>query len=95
VSVFCNLAASLTAPRRTECIHEAHEESLPRLALHWFINIGGELASNPISSRNHPGFPFRKPVFGAPKTALTVDGPYSGKTWKKRRGIYRPRGGKL
>jgi hypothetical protein len=72
VSVFCNLAASLTAPRLTECIHEAHEESLPRLALHWFINIGGGPASNPINSSNHPVFPFRKPVSSASKTALTL-----------------------
>jgi hypothetical protein len=85
----------LTAPRLTECFHEAHEESLPRLGLYWFINIGGELASNPVGNSNHPVSPFRKPVFSAPKTALTIDGPYSGKTWKKCRSIYRPRGGKL
>jgi hypothetical protein len=59
VSAFCNLAASLTASRLHECFHEADEETLPRFGgQHWFINIGGKLASNPISSSNHPVFPF-------------------------------------
>jgi hypothetical protein len=60
MSVFCNLAASLAAPRLPECIHEADEEALPRLGLHWFVTIGGGLVSNHISSSNHLAFPFRK-----------------------------------
>jgi hypothetical protein len=51
VSVFCNLAVSLTASRLPECFHEADEETLARFGHHWFINIGGELANNAIS---HP-----------------------------------------
>ena len=39
--------------------HEANEETLPRFGgQHWFVNIGGKLAINPISSSNHPVFPF-------------------------------------
>jgi hypothetical protein len=49
--VFCNLAVSLTASRLPECFHEADEETLARFGQHWFIDIGGELANNPIS---HP-----------------------------------------
>jgi hypothetical protein len=60
VSVFCNLAASLAPPRLPECIHEADEEALPRPGLHWFVNIGGGRAGNPINSGNHLDFPFRK-----------------------------------
>ena len=49
--MFCNLAVSLTASRLPECFHEADEETLARFGQHWFIDIGGELANNPIS---HP-----------------------------------------
>jgi hypothetical protein len=59
VSVFRNLAESLTASRVPECFHEADEKTLPRFGRHWFINIGGELANNPIS---HPVSPFRRSV---------------------------------
>jgi hypothetical protein len=59
VSVFCNLAASLTASRLPECFHEADEETLARFGQNWFINIGGDLANNPIS---HPVSPFRRSV---------------------------------
>jgi len=59
VCAVCNLAASLTASRLHECFHEANEETLPRFGgQHWFVNIGGKLAINPISSSNHPVFPF-------------------------------------
>jgi hypothetical protein len=46
VSVFCNLAASVTASRLPECFHEADEETLPGFGQHWFINIGRELATS-------------------------------------------------
>ncbi|MGA7666909.1 MAG: hypothetical protein WBW13_19055 [Pseudolabrys sp.] len=59
MSVFCNLAVSLTASRLPECFHEADEETLARFGQHWFIDIGGELANNPIS---HPVSPFRRSV---------------------------------
>jgi hypothetical protein len=60
VSVFSNLAASLTTSRLPECFHETHEETLPRFGQHWLINSGGELANNLAS--NHPFSPFRKSV---------------------------------
>jgi hypothetical protein len=53
--VFCNLAVSLTVSRSPECFHKADEETLARFGQHWFSNIGGELANNPIS---HPVSPF-------------------------------------
>jgi hypothetical protein len=57
VSVFCNLAVSLTASRLPERFHKADEETLARFGQHWLINIGGELANNHIS---HPISPFPK-----------------------------------
>ncbi|MGB6315729.1 MAG: hypothetical protein WBG13_24725 [Pseudolabrys sp.] len=60
MSVFYNLAASLTASRLPECSHEADEETLPQFGQHWFTNIGRELANN--LSSNHPVSPFRRSV---------------------------------
>jgi hypothetical protein len=83
VSAFCNLAASLTASRLHECFHEADEETLPRFGgQHWFINIGGKLASNPISSSNHPVFPFPVSSGGA----IDCDGPYKARKLGKNAG---------
>jgi hypothetical protein len=83
VGVFCNLAASLTASRLHECFQEADEETLPRFSgQHWFINIGGKLASNPISSSNHPVFPF--PVSSG--DAIDCDGPYKARKLGKNAG---------
>jgi hypothetical protein len=76
VSAFCNLAASLTASRLHECFHEANEETPPRFGgQHWFINTGDKLASNPISSSNHPVFPL--PVSSG--NAIDCDGPYKAR----------------
>lgn len=58
--MFCDLALSLAAPLLPECIREANEETLARLGLHRFINIGGGRASTSINSSNHPVFPFEK-----------------------------------
>jgi hypothetical protein len=93
VGAFCNLAASFTASRLDECFHEADQETLPRFASqHWFVNIDGKLASNPISSSNHPVFPF--PVSSG--DAIDCDGPQARILRKTQAtGICRPRGGKL
>ncbi|MGB8896495.1 MAG: hypothetical protein WA322_00615 [Pseudolabrys sp.] len=72
----------MTAPRLPECFHEADEETLPRLGLRRFINLGGGLASNPISSSNHPVFPF--PVSSG--DAIDCDGPYKAEKLGKNAG---------
>jgi len=94
VGAFCNLAASLTASRLHECFHEADEETLPRFGgQHWFINIGGKLASKPISSSNHPVFLFLFPA----ATQLTVTVLTKRENLEKTQatGHLPPRGGKL